>query len=152
MGIEGLIAASIASAATATAGSVINVIAARNQANFQSKIAEQNAEIARNNARAEAARVADDRRRSRARTLAGLGASGAGVGTGSALSLEIDQAIESELDVGTALVGGEVRARESEIQRTQALATRRNVTLGGVLSGVSSVARGGVQAGIIANS
>lgn len=134
--------------ATSAAGTVFQVLGARSQAKFQKEVADQNAEIERQNAEAEASALSLQRRRQSASTFAGFGASGAG----SPLSIEVDQAIESEFDRKTVLAGGQLRSREQKIAGISAVQRGRAGVLQGILSGTSDFAQGAVKIGVAENA
>lgn len=148
---------SIASAAFGAVGAV-------QQANAQNAMAEYNAKVAENNAkvmeqegayaRAQAARNADEKRRETARIIgaqrAKMGASGAVVDSGSFLDLTLDTAEGGELDAMALLQEGDMQAWRAQLQAgnyyneaSQARASKVNsgsVLAGSLLSGAAGVA------------
>lgn len=150
----------IAALTASAAGAGFSAIQAKRTGTFQRRVAERNAEVAEQNAslelkrgEANADRIERQRRLARASTRAGFGASGTDPNTGSALAVSIDQAIESELDVQTALFGGKIGERdqlfEAGTQRAKGSAATKaaqGAVFGSVLSGVGTVA-GGIAEG-----
>ena len=145
------------------ASAAFGAMGAAQQAKAQNNMAEYNAQVAQNNARAaeqegayaraQAARNADEKRRETARLIgaqrAKMGASGAVVESGSFLDLTLDSREQGELGAMALLQEGDMAAWRAQLQAgnfysqaAQARASKvnpRGVLAGSLLSGAAGV-------------
>lgn len=133
--------APLVAAGVSAVGSLVGGIAQHGQANAQARVAGENADIAEDQASAQADAIREKARRSRGTNLANIGASGVTI-DGSFADALTDSDINSELDARTALWNGEVAA---DNQRSQAASSRSSgnaALFGGVVNAGSAALSG----------
>ena len=141
-------------AAAAVAGAGVTAYAAHAQGQAQEEAADFNAKVAKNNAIAaeQAAAIEAEQKREHYRRLMGTqrarqGASGVEISSGSPLLVQLDQAEQAALALSTTQYGGGVRAQgfnaEAELEGFSGSQAARAGTLtagASILTGVSSAA------------
>lgn len=115
-------------------------------ADYNARVAENNAISERAFAEADAARAREAGARQRAKLRAAAGASGVDTGTGSILDVLSDDAVEAELDALNIKAQGESRAVAHEAQATrykmEAKNTRSSAFLSAIGAGLSGYSAG----------
>ena len=110
---------------------VMGAVAAKNQADFQSDVAKQNAKIAQQRAAAEAARIRRDNQRRIGSQTTGFGAAGVTIEGSAADALDQSTMIGEE-DAQLALFGGSLDARQQSINAKAAKSSGNAALVGGL--------------------
>lgn len=153
------VVAAVASAAVATAGSVISGIGQAQQYRYQAQIADQNAKLANDQARdsieqttQEALRARRAQGQTEGQQTAAMAANGVDLGFGSAVDVIKDTRMLGAEDVGQIYKGGNERTRGFDINawnyKSQAAANRAKASgamLQGIMGGVASALGGASQ-------
>lgn len=119
-------------------------LAARNQAEFESDVAKQNATISRQRAAAEAARVRRDTQRRIGATQNAFGASGVTL-EGTPIEVLGDQAMVGEEDAQLILFGGEGEAYQHLADASAAKSRGDSAIIGGIGNATGSLLTGSAQ-------
>lgn len=131
----------IGGAVASAAGAVTSGIAQSNAAKYNAKLADQNAQVARDQAAAEARLQREKSEKILGATRAAYGASGVTL-EGSPLDLLEESAANAELDNLNIRYKGTLQSRgymnEASLYRAQA----RNARTSGIIEGISSIGRG----------
>lgn len=139
------------SAAVATASFVQSGQNASAAGDFNSRVANQNAQIARDQATKEANDIAIQNRKAMGAIRAGAGASGLLIEDGSPLEAVIDSAATGELNVRRRLWQGELQGRNAEIDAYTAQVKGQNAAFSAYGNAASSLLTAGSRtAGLFA--
>lgn len=139
MGLETLV---LASTAMSVFGSVAGGVGAMQAASFNAKMAEQEAEAARQQAALEAGRVRETGRKILGAQRAATAKAGLEVGEGSPLLIMLETVRQSEEDAMLTRYKGDVRATSLRAEARAQRAEGRRALLGGILGAASEGLKG----------
>lgn len=144
-GIDIAAAAAIASVAIAAGTAVVSGVQASQQAEFQSDLAAQNADIQKKQSEV----AAQDASRKAERRLGMIGGAyrkaGIDASVGSPVDVLADSAGEAALDIANIRYGGQIGAHQSYLQSSVARANARDALTAGYIGAGTSLITGGAK-------